>query len=171
VDRYSTSPFALILTHQSQPILTLWPRTKLPLPLPHRPQPILTFRLGSSDLYISPINDDSSTPRRLGPSHIHLFRTTDYRLPTPCRLASPHFFCYRQSTLTLPSRTKLPHIPPVNNNPPSPCRLGSSLPLSVFRLVPLPLLPLSFPYLQATQSVLLDSLLNFKLLILILKTF
>ena len=163
MDRYSTSPFALILPHQSQPILTLWPRTKLPLPLLHQPQPIFTFRLGSSHLYISPINDDPSTPRRLRPSHIHLFRTTDH--PTPCRLASPHFFCYRQSTLTLLSRTKLPHIPPVNNDPPSPCRLGSSLPPPVFRLVPHPLLPLSFPYLQATQSVFVDSLLNFKLFI------
>lgn len=83
MDRYSTSPFALIL--------------------PHQPQPILTFRLGSSHLYISPNNDNPSTPRRLGPPTRH----------------------------PLPPWTKLPHMSSVNDNLPSPCRLGPNYPTSL----------------------------------------
>jgi hypothetical protein len=128
VDRSSTSPFALIL--------------------PHQPQPILTFRLGSSHLYISPNNDNPSTPRRLGPPTRH----------------------------PLPPWTKLPHMSSVNDNLPSPCRLGPNYPTSLLSTMihltlspwikfastsiqvgPHPLLPLSFPYPQATQSVFVDS--------------
>lgn len=128
MDRSSTSPFALIL--------------------PHQPQPILTFRLGSSHLYISPNNDNPSTPRRLGPPTRH----------------------------PLPPWTKLPHMSSVNDNLPSPCRLGPNYPTSLLSTMihltlspwikfastsiqvgPHPLLPLSFPYPQATQSVFVDS--------------